>query len=624
MPAASAPDKVPAEPADADPVTAYARAVANKEVVAGPHVRDAAARHLRDLDDGPARGLIWDLAASGRLRRFFPTVLRLAGGQFEGKPFKLAPSQQFIVGSIAGWKKVEDGTRRFTRAYVEQGKGNGKSPLVAGLGIYFMSFDDEPRAEVYAAARTKDQAMVLFRDAVAMWQQSPKLFDLLTASGVNPVSRLTDIGTDSFFTPISSGEGGKKGGGQSGPRPHCAICDEVHEHENANVLTMLERGFKFRRQPLLLMITNSGSDRQSVCWQEHQHAVKVASGMLQDDTTFSYVCALDDKDDPLENPECWIKANPLLGVTITAKYLAAQVKQAKQIPGKENEIRRLHFCQWTDAAQAWMSRPALEKVLADFDPLVEHAGKKLAGVGLDLSASQDLSAMGFCVETGTKEVERIVDPATGETARVTDKTFDLWIEAWTPEETLTERAIRDNAPYDVWVREGLLTAVPGRIIRMDFLAKRLAEVGAILQLGYVGYDRYAFRMFEEKCSEIGLTPEFIEHPQGGKKRGAAPQKVQDDAKRARLEAPQGLWMPGSVTTIEQLILEERLRIRSNAVTISAFMSAVLERDAWENRWFSKRYALNRIDPLIAGAMAVGVATASWNAKPAAMPRILVF
>ena len=54
-------------------------------------------------------------------------------------------------------------------------------------------------------------------------------------------------------------------------------------------------------------------------------------------------------DDPLEDPTCWIKANPLLGVTITEEYLAGVVKQAKQLPGKLNNILRLHFCQWTDA-----------------------------------------------------------------------------------------------------------------------------------------------------------------------------------------------------------------------------------------------------------------------------------
>jgi phage terminase large subunit-like protein len=106
--------------------------------------------------------------------RFFSTVLRLNGGQFEGKPFELHPAQAFIVGSLFGWN-ARDGTRRFRFAYIEQGKGNGKSPLVAGIGLYCMVADGEARAEIYAAATKKDQAMILFRDAVAMVDQSPAL-----------------------------------------------------------------------------------------------------------------------------------------------------------------------------------------------------------------------------------------------------------------------------------------------------------------------------------------------------------------------------------------------------------------------------------------------------------------
>ena len=105
------------------------------------------------------------------------------------------------------------------------------------------------------------------------------------------------------------------------------------------------------------MLTNAGSDRSTVCWQEHQHAIRVAAGDSEDDSTFSYVCALDEGDDPLEDPSCWVKANPLLDVTVTGEYLAGVVAQAKAIPGKLNGILRLHFCVWTDAEQVWMARP---------------------------------------------------------------------------------------------------------------------------------------------------------------------------------------------------------------------------------------------------------------------------
>jgi phage terminase large subunit-like protein len=105
------------------------------------------------------------------------------------------------------------------------------------------------------------------------------------SGGLGREFNIANHSAGSFFRPISK-DAGKTG---SGPRPHFALCDEVHEHPDRSIMEMLERGFKFRQQPLLLMITNSGSDRHSVCWEEHEHAVRVAAGTRTPDDSFSYV-----------------------------------------------------------------------------------------------------------------------------------------------------------------------------------------------------------------------------------------------------------------------------------------------------------------------------------------------
>ena len=111
----------------ADCVSWWATEVTAGRIIAGPHVRNSCRRHLDDLVHGASRGLTWDLEAATRAVRFFPTILRLNGGQFEGRKFELHPSQAFRIGSLFGWMKA-DGTRRFRRFYDEEGKGNGKSP----------------------------------------------------------------------------------------------------------------------------------------------------------------------------------------------------------------------------------------------------------------------------------------------------------------------------------------------------------------------------------------------------------------------------------------------------------------------------------------------------------------
>jgi phage terminase large subunit-like protein len=169
-------------PTSRDPVTRYARQVVAGKILAGPHVRAACQRHLTDLELGPKRGLYFDLSLAARAVGFFRDVLCLNGGEYEGLPYELLDWQVFIVGSLFGWI-TDDGYRRFRSAYVETAKGSGKSPLAAGIGIYGMMADGEARAEIYAAATKKDQAMILFRDAVAMVDQSPELSRRLTKSG---------------------------------------------------------------------------------------------------------------------------------------------------------------------------------------------------------------------------------------------------------------------------------------------------------------------------------------------------------------------------------------------------------------------------------------------------------
>jgi phage terminase large subunit-like protein len=590
----------------------YAERVLSGEIVAGPHVRNACRRHFDDMGKGPARGLSMDEAAVDRAFWFFESKLKLSEGQFEGQPFELQPSQAFIIGSLFGWKKA-DGTRRFRRAYVEQGKGNGKSPVAGGIGLYGLCADGEAGAQIYAAAAKKEQAGVLFADAVKMVRASPSLEKRLSFSGGR--GREYNIAyhrNSSFFRPVSK-DTGKTG---SGPRPYFVLADEVHELPDGKILEMLERGFKFRRQPLLLMITNSGSDRNSICWAEHEWAVKVAAGNIDavtdptylgdvlDDSMFSYVCSLDEGDDPLNDPTCWVKANPLLGVTITEEYLAGVVAQAKNIPAKQNGILRLHFCMWTDADAAWMSREVVEPLMHDF-PIEQHFGKEITS-GLDLSQNRDITAAAFVVKTG--EVIVKATDRTGKEVELTKPTFDAWIEAWTPGDTMQSRSERDKIPYPIWAKQGHIHAPPGESINYRHVAQTLVEYDQSFKFRMVAYDRYAFKRFEEDAKELSLDLPFVEHPQGGTKKGKPTKEMEEEAKRHKKEA-EGLWFPGSLRLLEDAMLEGRIRFKRNPVLISAMMSAVTEQDKWDNRWLAKQKSINKIDAAVAMVMAFGAANA---------------
>ncbi len=130
----------------------------------------------------------------------------------------------------------------------------------------------------------KDQARILLRDAENMRDASPQLKRFIEKH----VNNLFVPTTNSFFRPISSEKRGL-----DGKRVHMALIDELHEHPSALVVDKMRAGTKGRRQALIFEITNSGYDRNSVCYQHHDYSEKVLSGIIENDSWFAYVCQLD-------------------------------------------------------------------------------------------------------------------------------------------------------------------------------------------------------------------------------------------------------------------------------------------------------------------------------------------
>lgn len=586
----------PSTSAEADRVTGFAQAVLAGELVAGPDVRNACKRHLRDRDAAELRGLIWDQEAADKAIGFFEEVLCLNGGEYEGEPFVLAPWQAFVVGSLFGWYTV-DGYRRFRMAYIETGKGSGKSPLVGGIGLYGLVADGEQRAEVYAAATKRDQAMILFRDAVSMVNMSPALVRRLVQSGRDEkVWNLFYPSTNSFFRPISSDDG------QSGPRPHIGLLDELHEHKSATAVNMMRAGTKNRRRAMIVMITNSGSDKNSVCGQYHELGKRICAGIEDNDSLFAFICSLDDGDDPLTDESCWAKVNPSLDFVADPerqtegipgrKYLREQVAEARGLPAKEAVVRRLNFCQWTQADNPWIGwdvwSAAVERV-----PMRLLRGRP-AVAGLDLSSTTDLTAF-VLLFYPTAE----------------DPHWRLLPYFWIPEYQLEERERRDKVPYSVWIKDGHLETTPGKAISKLHVLRRLQTICDYFEVHKIAYDRWRIEDVRELMNEHGVTlPELVSFGQGFKDMGPA---VDEFERRLLGTVPATevidlgpddyQLLPGDAAEVETL------RHDGNPVLTWNAGNAITVSDPAGNRKVDKQKAIGRIDGIVAAIMATGVSGA---------------
>lgn len=447
-----------------DPATDYATKVVAGEIIAGRLVTLACRRHLDDLAHQVEKGLVWRVEEACRVVEFFREVLWLpeetAAGETidddapEASPFILQPWQAFISASLMGWYTVA-GFRRFRDCFLEVSKGSGKTSWGAGMMLYLLVADGQRGAQVYFAAVTKDQAKLAFADAEKMVNASPALKGLIRQT----VNNFAVLETGSFLRPISSEKRGL-----DGKRVHGALLDEEHEHSTPDVVSKVRRGTKGNRNALVIRTTNSGFDRTSICWHDHDYSRRVLEGIITEESWFAYVAGLDPcakhldegKEFPLEDcPDCddwrvegphYLKANPNLGVSVSWNYYRELVRQAKGREDSVSDLLRFNFNVWTQAYSRAIS-VAKWNACQPMPSEEELIGCPCFG-GLDLGESDDFSAW-----------ERIWLLPDG---RVAVKS-----RFWVPQIALERHPDR---PYDEWKRAGLLTVTEGDVT--DFAALR--------------------------------------------------------------------------------------------------------------------------------------------------------
>lgn len=578
-----------------DPCTHYARRVVAGLTVAGRLVRLACARHLQDLEDGPARGLKWDVDAANRVIAFFCNVLVLNGGEYEGKPFIPQPWQCFILGSLFGWKVAATGLRRFRTSFTETAKGTGKSPIAAGVGHYCLSADTpvEMRAEVYSCATKRDQAMILFRDAVAMRNMSPSLKKRLIPSGAEGKEwNLYNPETGGFFRAIGSDKDS-----QSGPRPHCVLIDEVHEHKSPIIIDMMKKGTKNRRQALIFEITNSGVDRESVCWHHHAYSIKVLEGH-QDDAWFAFICSLDPceecrkaglnqpKDgcaacDDWRDETKWEKTNPVLGSESTRdlqlRYLREQVHEAKGMPSAVSVVLRLNFCVWTETVVSaipmdlWDACGVPESEAMQWRlATIERLRGRPCKAALDLGSFSDLTALGLLFR------EDDWTSPSGEIGEI----YTLLPYFWVPEQTARRRSEADGVDYQRWIREGWILPTGGNTTDYQKVRRDLRELQELFQLSEIAVDR----LFQgiQLCTD--LTDDGFEVIAFG----------------------QGFYaMAAPTKRMLELIAAGKIRHGGNPVLRWMATNAATEQDAAGNLKWSKKSSADKIDGIVSATMALG-------------------
>ena len=407
----------------------------------------------------------------------FINCLKHTKGRWRGVPFELLPWQDTIIRDVFGTVK-ENGYRQYNTAYVEIPKKNGKSELAAGIALYMTCGDGEWGAEVYGCASDRQQASIVFDVAVDMVDQCPALKKRIKP--VMSVKRLVYKPTNSFYQVLSAEAYTKHG-----LNVHSVIFDELHAQPNRDLFDVMTKGSgDARTQPLFFLITTAGTDRNSVCFEQHQKAEDIILGRKIDPTFYPVIYGASEDAD-WSSEQIWHQANPSLGHTIDVEKVRNAWLSAKDNPAEENLFRQLRLNQWVKQSTRWMPMDKWDlcNYLVDVEAL---KGRECYG-GLDLSSSIDITAFVLVFPPQSEDENYVVLPF-----------------FWIPEENRRIRVRRDHVPYDVWAQQGFLETTEGNVIHYGFIEKYIDDLGKQFHIKEIAFDRWGAVQMVQNLEGLGF------------------------------------------------------------------------------------------------------------------------
>mgnify|MGYP000979654044 CR=1 FL=1 len=508
---------------------------------------------IRNASDRLAieKGCWFDESAGELVIQFVETFCVQSKGRWGGKPLTLLDWQKDFLMRLFGWRR-SDGSRRFRRFYLEVAKKNGKSTMISAILICFLLIDGEAAPEVYCNAVDRSQASIIFDEAARMVRSSPELSSRLNV--IDSKKRIIHPESNGVIIANSADVASKDGINAS----H-VLFDELHRQKDRKLWEVMEYAGASREQPLMGSITTAGESCDGVWFEQREYSEKVNDGVIPDIAHLGVVYRALESDD-IDDPATWRKANPSLGVTINEEDFARELAEAKEVPAKLANFKRLrlNIVVMGDAAfvhiERWDACNA-PPIFAQGDPIF---------AGLDLSSINDLSALVWIAG----------DEHEG---------FDVDARFWLPEDDIVLLEQQHGVPYREWAEMGLITLTPGNVIDYSFIRAEINVLAAERDLRKLLVDPYnATKLAGELKEQDGLPVEYLR--QGF----------------LSLSAPTKSFL--------RLILSQRLRHGGNPLLRWCVSNAVAEQDAAGGLKLSKRKSRKKIDGAAALVNAIAAAT----------------
>ena len=491
----------------------------------------------------------------------FAHRLVVPAGPHVNTPLRLRKFQVDFIRAV--YNPQEQGRRAVRQAILSVARRNGKTLTASVLLLgHLVGPFKRPNSTIVSAATTRDQAVLVFNFVRDMVRVNPFLQARIKV--IESKNRIVHRDDASVYKAVSA-----EAGAQFGMGLDFVIYDELAQAKNRSLYDALMTSLGSQPEPLMMIISTQAPSDQHLLSELIDYGERVSSGIISDPSFVSHLHTVP-IDADITDERQWRKANPGLNDFRDLSEMRSAITRAMRVPSLESSVRVYYLNQRVRAEAPFLTQNVYELGNKPVNDSIFTDGRPVYG-GLDLSARTDLSALVLAAEDD-------------------DGVVHLLPRVWTPQDTLAARAHVDRAPYDTWVRQGQLIAVPGSAIDYDWIAAQLAEDAADMAIARLNYDRWRIDILRQALGRVGVKVPLEPMGQGYKD------------------------MAPAVEAFENLALEGKIRHGGHPLMRWCFANSVVSRDAAGNRKLDKSKAYGRIDVAVAAVMAVGAMKVSITDK----------
>lgn len=374
-----------------DPVLDYCNKVLSGEIVANEKIKLACQRELNDrerINNDDDFNYYFDNKQALKAIKFMSLIPKTDGTKLE-----MALFQKWIIGELYGWREKGTGNRRYNKAFISMARKNSKTYVASCIAIASLLLEDKPakNRQVLFVSNALKQAKIGYEMASSELRQVVKMSPALRSILDIKKKQITKLDDDSFIVPVAG-----KAETLDGFNPTTAIIDEYHQASNHAIYDVLKSGMGQQKNGLLCIISTSGFNLKGAMFEDYQVMADILNGKQSNDRQFIGVWELDDREE-VNNPDCWIKANPLFEISAVKQLMAENLSNDVKTARQQNDLVPVlvkQFNMWYQSNEdSFISHDEWAKTIVDKPDI--H-GKKII-FGIDLSKSNDLTSVSWII-----------------------------------------------------------------------------------------------------------------------------------------------------------------------------------------------------------------------------------